>query len=87
MQVTSHYPYRPINVCLCQEWSVLAPNEEISLQVKVFNQNGADLTDTEVVLTVYRPDFEVFAEYTDSYKESINFGKIKLTAVLQTLAF
>ncbi len=79
--------YRPINVCLCQEWSVLAPNEEISLQVRVFNQNGADLSDTEVVLTVYRPDFEVFAEYTDSYKESINFGKIKLDGSFTNTCF
>lgn len=70
--------YRPINVCLCQEWSVLAPNEEISLLVKVFNQNGYDLSDAQVILTVYRPNLEVFAEYTSAYKDSIDFGKITL---------
>ena len=45
--------YRPINVYWCQQWSVLAPGESIPLVVKVFNQNGVNLSDTTVSLTVY----------------------------------
>ena len=68
--------YRPVNICWCQNWSVLAPREELSLEVKIFNQNGEDLSDAEIVLTVYRPSLEVFAEYSSPYAEAVDFGKL-----------
>ena len=70
--------YRPINVCWCQQWSILAPREEMPLSVKVFNQNGEDLSDTTVTLTVFRPDLTVFAEYSSPYGETVDFGQITL---------
>ena len=70
--------YRPINVCWCQEWSLLAPNEELSLCVKVFNQNEENLSDAEIRLTVYRPDLTVFAEYTSKYAKEVDFGRLAL---------
>lgn len=70
--------YRPINVCWCQLWSIVAPGEELSLTVKVFNQNDEDLSDTTVTLTVYRPDLSVFAEYTAAYGDVLDFGRIAL---------
>lgn len=70
--------YRPINVCWCQQWSVLAPEEDLSLAVKVFNQNGEDLSDTTVTLTVYCPDLSVFAEYTSPYATEVDFGTLTI---------
>ena len=70
--------YRPINICWCQEWSLLAPNEELSLCVKVFNQNEENLSDAEIRLTVYRPDLTVFAEYTSKYAKKVDLGRLVL---------
>ena len=67
--------YRPVNVCWCQQWSILAPRETLSLVVKIFNQSGEDLSDTEITLTVYRPDLSVYAEYKSPYADSVDFGK------------
>lgn len=60
------YPYyavrnsfAPLNVCLCLQWSVIAPYEEIPLKVKVFNQNNADIDDAQIAVTVYYPDMSV----------------------------
>lgn len=70
--------YRPINVCWCQMWSVLAPREELPLVVKVFNQNDEDISDTRIRLTVYAPDLTVYAEYEGAYAAARDFGKVKL---------
>ena len=70
--------YRPLNLCWCQQWSVLAPGEELSLAVNVFNQNAEDLSDTRVTLTVYNPDLTAFAEYTAEYDDTLDFGKVTL---------
>jgi beta-mannosidase len=71
--------YSPINVCWCQEWSVLAPYEEISLKVKVFNQNNDDLSDCVVSLKVLGPDMTEFTACVSPYNEKCDFGKIALT--------
>lgn len=68
--------YRPINICWCQQWSVLAPNEEIPLTVKVFDQNKEVPPDAIVTLTVYKPDLSVCAEYSSEYSEILDFGKL-----------
>ncbi|MBE6584775.1 MAG: hypothetical protein E7649_07390 [Ruminococcaceae bacterium] len=70
--------YRPVNVCWCQEWSVLCPRESLPLTVKVFNQNSEDLSDAHVTLTVYRPDLSVFAEYSAHFANEVDFGHIEL---------
>ena len=70
--------YRPINVCWCQQWSVLAPNEELSLVLKVFNRDGVDLSGSDVVLTVYNPDLSVFSEYSSAYSDIVDFGKLSI---------
>ena len=62
--------YRPINIFWQQSWSILAPRETMPLCVTVFNQNGEDLSDTKITLTVYRPDLSVFAEYSCDYSET-----------------
>ncbi len=70
--------YNPVNVWWCQEWSVLKPNEEISLRVKVFNQNDEDLSDTSIILTVYNPDMTVYKEYISPYDNCVDFGNLTL---------
>ncbi len=70
--------YRPVNVCWRQEWSVLAPNEKLSLKVTVFNENREELSDAKLSLTVYRPDLSVYAQYSCEYSESVDFGHISL---------
>lgn len=70
--------YSPVNVCWCQQWSVLAPKESLSLVVKTFNQNDTDLSDAELCLTVFRPDMTVFKEYTTSFKPVCDFGILQI---------
>lgn len=70
--------YKPVNVCWCQSWSVLAPCEEIPLTVKTFNQNNEDLSDCVVTLTVFNPDLTVHQKYESEYKELCDFGKLVL---------
>lgn len=70
--------YRPLGICWRQEWSVLAPREALSLCVRVFNQHGESLSGATVSLTVYRPDFTVFAEYSQEYSEIVDFGRVSL---------
>ena len=71
--------YKPINICWCQSWSILAPNEEIPLVVKVFNQNGEDLLGAQIKLTVFAPDMTVFKEFASEYNPVCDFGSVKLT--------
>lgn len=68
--------YRPINICWCQTFSILAPKESIDLTVKVFNQHDEDLSDTKITLTVYRQDLSVYAEYKSPYAAEVDFGKL-----------
>ena len=70
--------YKPVNVCWCQEWSVLAPQEEISLIVKTFNQNNENLTEAEVSLTVFNPDLTVYKAFKSKYMQICDFGKIRI---------
>jgi hypothetical protein len=65
-------------VCWCQEWSVLAPQEEISLTVKTFNQNNEDLTEAEISLTVFNPDLTVYKAFKSKYIQICDFGKIRI---------
>lgn len=44
--------YKLINVCWCQEWSVIASGETLPLTVKVFNDSTEDLSDTVITLTL-----------------------------------
>lgn len=71
--------YKPINVCWCQQWSVLAPFESIPLQVKIFNQNNEDLSNTVVTLKVFAPDLTVFEEHQTVYRPVCDFGICRLT--------
>jgi len=70
--------YKPVNVCWCQEWSVLAPREELSLTVKTFNQNNEDLTEAEISLTVFNPDLTVYKAFKSKYMPVCDFGKIRI---------
>lgn len=79
--------YRPVNVCWCQQWSVLAPEEEISLVVKTFNQNIEDLSDTQITLTVYNPDLTVCEEYQSNYQDIVDFGYLKLDSYFTNTCF
>lgn len=71
--------YKPINICWCQSWSILAPNEDVPLVVKVFNQNGDDLLESQIKLTVFAPDMTVFKEFSSEYNSVCDFGSVKLT--------
>lgn len=79
--------YSPINVCWCQEWSILAPFEEMSLVVKVFNQNDEDLSDAVVTLKIFAPDLTIFEEYKSDYRDICDFGKIILTDIFTNTCF
>lgn len=70
--------YQPVNVCWCQEWSVLSVDETISLKVKVFNENNEDLSGAQINLTVYRPDLTVYANYTSEVCDECDFGNMTL---------
>ncbi len=54
--------YRSLNVCLRQQWSVVAPGEEIPLEVQVFNEQNVNLSGGELTVTVYAPDMTVASE-------------------------
>ncbi len=79
--------YKQINVCWCQNWSILAPGEDIDLTVKVFNQNEEDLSDCKITLTVYNPDLTVYKEYESKYCDTCNFGRLKLEIFYQFVLF
>lgn len=68
--------YRPVSVCWCQAWTVIAPGEAIPLTVKVFNQNGDDLRDTRVVLTVYSPDLTVYRQFESPFAPVCDLGML-----------
>lgn len=70
--------YKPVNICWCQQWTILAPEEEIPLTVKVFNQNNEDLSDTQITLTVFNPDMTIFKEFKCRYQPVFDFGKMRL---------
>lgn len=55
--------YRSLGVCLCLDWSVIAPCEEIPLKVKLFNREEVNLDTASVVVTVFAPDMTVAAEF------------------------
>ena len=59
--------YRSVGISLCLDWSIVAPNEEVPLRVKLFNRNARALDGAEVVLTVYTPDMELAKEYRRTY--------------------
>ncbi len=79
--------YKSINVCWCQNWSILAPDEELDLTVKIFNQNQDDLSDCNITLTVYYPDLTVYKKYESTYCDKCNFGKIQLEDVFTNSCF
>ncbi len=79
--------YKHINVCWCQNWTVLAPNEEVDLVVKVFNQDEEDLSDCMIKLTVFNPDMTVFREYSNKFNDVCDFGKLKLDAGFTNTCF
>lgn len=68
--------YRPLNIYLCQEWSVIAPNEPVPLKVKIFNQNNEDIADSELTVTVYTTDMTVEMQETLSFEglKEYDFG-------------
>ncbi len=79
--------YRSVHIAWCQQWSVLAPDETVPLNVKVFNQNNVDLSETEVCLTVYNPDLSVCAEYKSAYQPVCDFGTFKLPDTFTNTCF
>ena len=68
--------YRPLNVCFCQKWSVLAPMEPVELTVKVFNHNNEDLTDCDVTITVFDKNLNTSVKHSVKYdgRCEYNFG-------------
>lgn len=58
--------YRSVNVCLCLDWSILAPCEPVPLKVKILQTGGKELTATRITVTVYTPDLSEKRQYTAS---------------------
>lgn len=79
--------YRPINIAWLQEWSVLAPGETVGLKVKVFNQNGEDLRNAVITLSIFNPDMTIIKEYTGEYSEFCDFGKFTLDESMTDTCF
>jgi len=79
--------YRPLHIIWCQQWSVIAPKEEIPLQVKVFNQNGEDILDCEICFTIYHPDLTVWKEYTEKAAPDVSFGTVTLDETFTDTCF
>ncbi len=70
--------YRPIDIMLKIEWSVIAPGEKVPLNVKVFNQNGDDLSDAKIKLKIYTPKLDTEIEYIQSLEKDVceySFGE------------
>lgn len=57
--------YSGINICLCQQWSVTAPYEEIPLSVKIFNETDNNIEGCIINVTVYAPDMSIAGKYTE----------------------
>ena len=70
--------YARINAVWCQEWSVLAPHESLSLQAKILSDDKMNLTDCVLRLTVYAPDLTVAAEYEAKETTEASFGRFTL---------
>lgn len=66
--------YKPLHICLCIEWTLIAPGEKVPLKVKIFNQDNIDLLNTKATITVYGPDMTVVFEKTNEGCPEIDFG-------------
>ena len=64
--------YKPLNISLCQQWSVVAPNEEIPIEVKIFNQDEIVLDGFEIAVTIYSPDMSIAKEHRIVLKNGEN---------------
>ncbi len=64
--------YRPVDIMLKVEWSLIAPCEKVPLNVKVFNQNGDDLSDAKIKLKIYTPKLDTEIEYIKPLETGIS---------------
>ena len=72
--------YSGINICLCQQWSVTAPYEEIPVSVKIFNETVDTLEGSIINVTIYSPDMSIAKEYKEAVsqkKTEYNFESFK----------
>lgn len=72
--------YSRVNICMCQQWSVIAPHEEVPVSVKIFNENHDNLEGGIINVTVYSPDMRIAREYTEAVsrkKTEYNFEAFK----------
>ena len=79
--------YRAVNVCWCQQWSILAPEEALPMVVKILHEAKEDFSDATVTLTVYAPDLSVFAEYSAPCAPVLDFGMLSLPAQFTNKCF
>lgn len=69
--------YKPLSIGLNANWSVIAPGEEISVAVTLFDQNKEVPRDARIKLCVYNPDLTLSWEREQkilSGKKSYDFG-------------
>ena len=69
--------YKAVNVCLCLEWSVIAPGENIALIVKILGQSTSEAEGGELCVTVYNPDLSTNVQYCrtiDDTSKTYDFG-------------
>ena len=72
--------YSSINICVCQQWSVTAPYEEIPVLVKIFNETDDNLEGCIINVNVYSPDMSIAKEYKETVsqeKTEYNFEAFK----------
>lgn len=67
--------YANVTVAWLQPWSVIAPEEELSLVVRVLSDEELDFSDTLIKLTIYRPDLTKAAEFEEMGAKEIDFGR------------
>ncbi len=82
--------YSRVNICMCQQWTVIAPCEDVPVSVKIFNENGDNLEGGMINVTVYAPDMSVAKEYTvvvSDDKSEYNFEAFKPDALYTDKSF
>lgn len=59
--------YRSVNICLCLEWSIIAPLEQVPLKAKLLHTGSGTIAASQIVVTVYSPELSEKKQYTAEY--------------------
>lgn len=62
--------YRKTDICLCLNWSIIAPFEPVPLKVKILGEKECF---SKIVLTIYSPDMTVKTEFSADARDMVEF--------------